>query len=188
MSDYRRAAERYRAYNRQARELIEEEAFHSFHLRVDVVSIDEDILRKAKRDWYPSPNRHVSWDWEAEIIEPLFGYGVRTFSAAYVYKGQLCALVAARVSPAKQWISLTYIEGCPDQHPLKGGVIALGMRSLYVYRGVISVNHPPECVGIRVLRPTPDALHCYQESGYTEFQSRKRDSALVFEQPRRRDP
>lgn len=184
--DYRRARERYRVYRRQTRELIEEETLPSFRFRVDVVAIDDDILRKAKRDWYECADRRVGWDWEADIIKPLHGFGPRTLDAAFVVKGQLCALMAARLSPDKRWLSLTFLEGCPVGHPLKGSVVALAIRTLYIYRAVICSREDVRKIGIRILRPTQPALDCYRRNGFDNFVDAKRDPMIIVESGERR--
>jgi len=182
MSNYLRAKERYKKCRGLTRELIEEELLHELGIRVDVIGIDDDVLRKVRRQWYENPARQVGWDWETQILQPLLSYGPRTFYAAYLVKGTLCALAAARLSPGKRWISLTHVEGAKNDHPLKGKVLPIVIRSLYVFRGVIHTGGP-EMPGIRVLRPLPDALDCYDACGYPPATMAKKDSVIVIEPP-----
>jgi hypothetical protein len=183
MSDYLSAVQRYKTYRRLSKELLEEEAFHKFRSRVDVVSIDEDILRRVSRDWYQSPKRKVHWDWDAGIMQPLRRTSARPFSFAMLVKGQICGLAAARVSHRKRWLSLTHLEGAPEEHPLKGMVLPLAVDALYIYRGVICVDKDPQSMGIRVLNPLDDALTCYNANGYTLSTNTKRMRSIVIEQP-----
>ena len=188
-SPYTRAKERYRNYRNETRALLEEETLAQFRsMRVDVVGIDDDVHRKVEKQWYDHANRRVDWDWERDICEPLLSFGPRVFHAAFLVRGQLCGLVAARLSPAKQWLSLTYLEGSPvPGHPLKGLVLPLAVRSLYVFRGVISQRDgelAPKMPGLRVLRPLPDALDCYRARGYTREILAKKDSVIVIEPPK----
>ena len=185
MSKHQLAKERYREYRTHARALIEEELFHALRLRVDVVHIDEDVLRKAARQWYENPARLVGWDWESQILAPLVTYGPRTFYAAYIVKGDLCALAAARLSPGKKWLSLTHVEGAPNDNPIKGKVLPIVLRSLAIFRAV-AVTNTDEIPGIRVLRPTADALPCYYAHGYPQATVSKKDSMIIIEPPTRR--
>lgn len=184
MNNYTAAKERYRKHRRLTRELLEEAALHEFRSRVDVVSIDEDILRKAQRDWYGSENRKCAWDWEEAIMRPLWRSGSRWLDLAILVKGQLCGLVAARLSPGKQWLSLTHVEGCPDPHPLKGAIVPLAVMGLYQYRAVIHVTGEAETTGIRVLNPLPEALPCYRSHGYTFEPNSKWLRSIVVAAPK----
>jgi hypothetical protein len=181
---YAGAKERYKRGRSQTRELIEEEALTAYRFRVDVSAIDDDILRRFHRDWVGQPGRHVDWNWEQDIVPQLVSYGPRTFSAAFLVKGQLCALMAARLSPAKQWLSLTHLEGAPTDHPLRGKVIPLAIRAMFVFRAVISEKDQAEKTGLRILRPLEDALDCYRGAGFATVAKAKKDSAIVVEQPR----
>jgi hypothetical protein len=182
MSKHQLAKERYREHRKHARAIIEEELFHALRIRVDVIHIDEDVLRKAERQWYDNPDRLVNWDWESEIMAPLLNYGPRTFYAAYLIRGELCALAAARLSPAKKWLSLTHVEGARNDNPLKGKVLPVVLRSLAIFRAVAATN-TAEMPGIRVLRPTADALPCYYAHGYEQATVSKKDSMIIIESP-----
>ena len=111
-----RATQRYREYRLHTRELIEEAAFRDLRMRVDVTSIDEDILRRAERDWYGHPDRKVGWDWTTGIMEPLWGCGAARLDLAFLVKGQLCGMAVARVSRQKRWISLTHVQKSTALH------------------------------------------------------------------------
>lgn len=189
MNTYTSAKERYRKYRNLTRELLEEAAFHEFRFRVDVVSIDDDILRKVQRDWYGHSGRKCQWDWEEGIIGQLHRSGSRWLDLAILVKGQLCGLVAARLSPSKSWLSLTHIEACPDSgHPLKGAILPLAIRALYIYRGVIRPTGEAEKTGIRILNPLEEALPCYRSHGYTLQPGSKRLRAIVLEAPKGDQP
>lgn len=181
MSSYRSAVERYRKHRAVTKELLEEEALHNFRMRVDVVSIDDDILRRVRRDWYGNPSRRVDWDWDAGIIQPLRRTNARAFDIAMLVKGQLCGLAAARVSHKKRWLSLTHIEGAPCDHALKGVILPLVVNALYIYRGVICTEEAVKDLGIRILNPLDEALTCYKANGYTVSTDSKRLRSIVIE-------
>lgn len=160
------ARDRYRAYRRHTKELAEEEALPICRTRILFVSVDEDVLRRLRREWYDCPQRRVDWDWEQDIIGPLHRAGPRYLDFAMIVGGQICGLVAARVSRRKRWISLTHVEACPEGHPLKGRILPLAINTLYIFRGVICPPEATKSLGIRVLNPTPEALSCYNNNGY----------------------
>lgn len=184
MTDHTRAKERYRKHRLHTRELLEEAAFHEFRYRVDVGCIDEDILRRAQRDWYGHPLRKCHWEWDEAIMGPLRRSGSRWLDLALLVRGQLCGLVAARLSPNKTWLSLTHIEASPDpEHPLKGAILPLAIQALYLYRGVIHPMGEAKKTGIRILHPLEEALPCYRSNGYTLQPGSKWLRAIVLEAP-----
>lgn len=183
MSDHSRAKERYKVHRRHTRELLEEELLHTFRYRVDVSAVDDDILRRVEREWYPHRSRLVRWDWESEILTPLQRRGPRGLALAIIVRGQLCGLMAARVSPSKAWLSLTHLEGAPEQHPLKGSILPIAARALYIYRAAIAPEEGAENIGIRILRPLKEAIPFYQRAGYTDLTMTKRLQAIVLERP-----
>lgn len=184
MSDHISALQRYRKHRRHTRELLEEAALHEFRFRVDVVSIDEDILRKVQRDWHGHAERKCAWNWEEGVMGPLWRSGSRWLDLAILVKGQLCGLVAARLSANKTWLSLTHIEACPDvSHPLKGSILPLAIQALYIYRGVIHPTGEAGKTGIRILNPLEQALPCYRSNGYTLQPGSKWLRAIVLETP-----
>lgn len=179
----RTVGRRYAQHRYSARELLEAEALATFYKRVDVVAIDEDILRRVKRDWETHPDRRVQWDWERGIMEPLFRSGARWFHFALLVQGHLCALAAIRLSSKKRWLSLTYLEGAPEDHPLKGKVLPLAINALYIYRAVICDKQDLKSVGIRVLSPLDGALSCYKASGYSLSTDTKWLRSITIEEP-----
>lgn len=184
MSDHARAKERYKVHRRHTRELLEEELLHALRFRVDVSAVDDDILRRVEREWYPHRSRVVRWDWEGEILSPLQRRGPRGLALALIVRGQVCGLMAARVSPSKTWLSLTHLEGAPEQHPLKGHILPIAARAMYIYRAVIAPEDQDDSIGIRILRPLKEAIPYYQQWGYTDFTMTKRLQAIVLERPR----
>jgi hypothetical protein len=183
MSDHSRAKERYKVHRRHTRELLEEELLHTLRFRVDISAVDDDILRRVEREWYPHRSRIVKWDWESEILSSLHSRGPRGLALAIIVRGQLCGLMAARVSPSKKWLSLTYLEGAPEQHELKGSILPIAVRALYIYRAAIAPEDDAESIGIRILRPLEKAILCYQRAGYTNLTLTKRLQAIVLEYP-----
>jgi hypothetical protein len=182
-----RATQRYREYRLHTRELIEEAAFRDLRMRVDVTSIDEDILRRAERDWYGHPDRKVGWDWTTGIMEPLWGCGAARLDLAFLVKGQLCGMAVARVSRQKRWISLTHVEASAADNPLKGSVLTLVVYGLYVFRSQICHKNPPHCTGIRALNPLEAVVPYYGQVGYPDHHRSKRLNQVVMEWPLRDD-
>jgi hypothetical protein len=182
--DYLTTKERYRKHRLHARELLEEELLHAFQRRIKVVAIDDDVVREARREWYDKPGRRVQWDWDTGIVAPGRRSSARYFDFALIDGGSLCVLAAARVSHKKRWLSLTHVEGAPWEHPLKGRVLPVVIRSLYIYRGVICATQVGvQSTGVRILNPLPDALECYSRHGYTLQQSTKWHRAIDIEAP-----
>lgn len=181
---YLAVKERYRKNRLHARELLEEELLHVYRRRIKVVAIDEDVLREARREWYSAPGRRVPWDWESGVIDPGRRSSARHFDFALIDQGALCLLAAARVSHKKRWLSLTHVEGAPWEHPLKGGVLPIVERALYIYRAVICADEKDvKSTGIRILNPLPGALECYRRHGYTHIHGGKRLLAIDLDPP-----
>jgi hypothetical protein len=180
---YHSAKHRYVQHRLQARHILEDDLLPQLRFRVDATAITADTMRVVERDWYGSPERRVDWEWWREIIGPLHRTGARYFDLALWSGGVLCALAAARVSPNKRWLSLTWVEGAPGDHPLKGVVLPVVVAALYVYRGVICTIEEAPFMGIRVLRVTDEALGCYRSHGYTDFEPSKKMRAIVIQQP-----
>lgn len=180
---YENAKARYRELRSLTKTLLEEEALATYWKRVDIVSIDDDILRRAERDWYSASSRRTSWDWDGGIMQPLRRSGARWLALAFICEGQLCGMMAARLSPRKVWLSLTHLEGAPGEHPLKGRILPLSIRALFVYRGVISDEGCADKMGVRVLNPLPEAMACYESNGYTLASDTKWLRAIVVAQP-----
>lgn len=181
MNGYVSVCERYRKLRAHSRELLEEEAFHALRMRVDVAAIDDDILRRVKRDWAAHPERLVAWDWERGIIGPLRRKNARFFDLALLVRGQLCGLAAVRMSNHKRWLSLTHVEGAPGEHPLKGKVLPLVINAMYIYRGAVCRQGEEHGLGIRVLNPLDEALPCYQNQGYSLSVDSKRLRSIEIE-------
>jgi hypothetical protein len=152
-------------------------------MRVDIISIDDDILRKAERDWYGQPNRKVSWDWSTGIMGPLWRYGAARLDLAFVVKGQLCGMAVARVSRRKRWISLTHVEGASVDNPLKGAVMPLTFLGLYIFRSQICHEKPPSFTGIRALNPLEEVVPYYGQTGYPDHRYSKRLNQVVMTWP-----
>ena len=91
--------------------------------------------------------------------------------------------MAARLSHHRVWLSLTHVEGAPGEHPLKGQVLPLSVRALFVYRGVIAEHGCAEKIGVRVLHPLEEAIPYYQSRGYTLSSDTKWLRAIVIAEP-----
>jgi len=184
MSAYQEACKRYKTHRKHARELVEEDLLHAFGRRIHVLAIDDDILRRARQDWYGHENRRYSWDWDAGIVAPFWANGIKGFDLALTVDGQLCGLAVARMSPRKNWLSLTHIEGSPKEHPLKRQVLPIVVSAMYTYRAVVCDEQACKQTGIRILNPLDEALPCYRSAGYTEHYRSKRLHYIVVEQPK----
>lgn len=190
--DWHAAIARYRHYRKMARELLEEQLLAEFRMRIDVIAIDDDILRKARRDWYFDTNRRVNWDWESQILAPARKRGCRGIELALVVQGKLCGLAVAKMSRRRKWLSLTHIEGAPTPHPLKGEVLPIVLAALSIYSALIVVDEEDvndgekigekNRIGIRVLNPTNDAMPRYRKAGYNLGTSTKRLRSIIIEE------
>lgn len=177
---HRDAAARYKLHRKLVRELLEEQLLSEYRFRIDVGTINDDILRMARRDWYGHERRRVRWDWEHEILAPHDRRGPRGIELSLLVDGKLCALAVARLSRHKHWLSLTHLEGAPWQHPLKGKVLPIIVSALVMY-GVQISRDDEEQPGIRLLNPTSDAMVRYRLAGYNLTTSQKRLRAMVIQ-------
>ncbi|WP_157270586.1 hypothetical protein [Azohydromonas aeria] len=178
------AIERYSQYRAVTRRFVEQQALQDYGVDVKVTAVTPVVLQQFRDDWRNYPGRLVDWDWDKAIIKPLEARGPRTYSCAFTVEDKLCGLVAARVSRGKKWLSLTHVEGHPDpSHPLKKHVVPMAIMSLYAFRFAMCSDIPPTAVGIRVLRPLPDALQSYKNAGYSHFVEGRWDSAIIVAAP-----
>ncbi|WAC72090.1 hypothetical protein OU995_21350 [Roseateles sp. SL47] len=180
--EHREVAARYKAHRKFVREVLEEQLLSEYRFRIDVGTIGDDVLRKARRDWYGHEKRRVNWDWENEILVKHYRRGPRGIEFSLSVEGQLCGLAVARVSRHKHWLSVTHLEGAPGTHRLKGKVLPIMVQGFQMYSAQIS-RDDEEQPGLRLLNPTDDAMVRYRQAGYNASALTKRLCAVVI-QPR----
>lgn len=164
---------KYGQLRKLSRDLLEEEAMRDIRRRITATGIDADALL-AVAGW---SGRKVDWDW-GSIQRTLRKSHPRRYELALWCERILCGLVVGRLSDSKRWLSLTFIEGNPKQHPLKGEVVPLALQGASLYAGLMAdeVWGGPE---VRVKNPLPEARHVYVRAGFTLTQSEAKFDFLV---------
>lgn len=171
---------RYRRHRLHTRELLEEAALPQLLVRINFVSIDEDILRRVDQEWR---DRRVDWKWGTEIMPSYWSDGVKGLDLAMLCKGKLCGMMTARLSRGKTWLSLTHMESAPGENPLKGFVLPLAVQGMYIYRTQIRDEGAEKSTGIRVINPLEEVLPYYRRKGFNDERVTKRLNQIVIERP-----
>lgn len=156
-------AQKYRTMRTSTRDLLEDEALRAFGLRVDVYPVDDAALDAVDR-WN---GRLVAFPWRERLIPVLEKSHPRRLDLALWSGGQLCGLAIARLSDAKEWISLTHAESNPEPHALKGRVIPLVLTAAQIYATLVQAKDSKNrCPKVRILNPLPEARAWYAACGF----------------------
>lgn len=164
--------QKYKQIRSNTRELLEEEHLRATMRRIDVLPIDHTALDAV--DAWPQELRLAPFDWRA-IMRTVQKSHPRAFHMAIWVDKSLCGLSVARLSNAKEWVSITHIEGSPlAQHPLKGKVAALTIAAADIYTAQVQVHDAENRLpAIRILRPLAKVIDWYDALGYSDVATAK---------------
>ena len=158
-------AAKYARLRRLTRDLLEEQALPVFRTRVTVQPVDDSALDVVDMDWTPS-GRRIPFAWRERILPVLHKSHPRRLDLAVWCNGQLCGLAVARLSNAKEWVSITHIEGSPHaSHPLKGRIAQIVLVGADIYASLVQPDgRKPQ---VRIMNPLPQSMVAYERSGYS---------------------
>lgn len=165
---------KYKAIKRNTFDLIEEEFLRATRLRIDVRSIDDSAFAAIKEDWCRF-DRRLPIEWEDEVVPTLRKSHPRALDMAIWREGMLCGLAAVRLSDAKTWLSLSFLEGHPNAgHPLKNKIGPTVVAAMDIYATLIEQHDAKgRKPALRIMRPLPNSVDRYRELGYSEGQTGK---------------
>jgi hypothetical protein len=147
--------------------LLEEEWLHQHHQKLTVTRISENAIDFIDEIWAPHPARPAPWDWKGVLLRTLRTSHPRRFEVALWADKVLCGVAIGRLSQAKEWVSVTFVEGNPDSgHPLKGKVLAASLLGARLYAALME-RADGSSPAVRVLNPLTQVLPHYHRAGYT---------------------
>lgn len=157
-------AAKYRRIRRLTRDLLEEEVLRAFRIRLTVEPLEEKALDAVDSEWTPA-GRKEPFPWRGDICPRLHKSHPRRLDLAMWCGGRLCGLSVARLSDAKEWVSITHVEGSPHaSHPLKGLVAQIALTGADIYASLVQPARKPK---VRIMNPLPQSMVAYERSGYS---------------------
>lgn len=174
MSELRACRHKYQTLRRNTFSLAEEEFLRATLLRIDITTIDEVALAVIGSDW-TKHQRRAEFDWEHEILPVMRKSHPRGLDMAIWCQGTLCGVAVARLSDAKTWLSLTYLEGSPvPGRPLKKQVTPVVITAMEIYASQVQLHDEQKRLPIvRIMRPLPEVLANYGSIGYDVVHAEK---------------
>jgi hypothetical protein len=160
------------------REVLEEEIQRAWHLKIAARPIDEAALAAVDTHWQ---QRHVHFDWHHRILPTLWESHPRRLDIALWCNGELCGLMVARLSDAREWVSITHIEGSPMPiHPLKRLVVPSFLLAADIFASLIAEESTTKTKPrVRVMNPLKPVIAWYQSCGYIQFIQERHYSYLT---------
>ena len=120
----------------------------------ELTGIDITALRQ-RAEWNGQP-----WDWAAELNS--LANDPRRFSLAIWHENVLCGLVAGKVSRSGKHVSVTLVEGNPDEkHPLKGAILKIAM----LFGVALCEEHGAN--ELRFVEPLTEVVPLYEGYGFS---------------------
>lgn len=171
--------ERYEEHRRHTYDLLEEHALRALKVRVQTTPITKNALDIVSHQW--AGKRLASWDWEDDVLRVLRRSHPRRLEMAFWVGHELCGLVAARMSDAKEWVSITHMEGSPlPDHQLSRKVAALSIKGADIF-SVMAHDEKSSSprARVRIMNPLENAMACYAHNGYSELHQQNGYSFLV---------
>jgi len=164
-------AAKHKRLRHLTRELLEEEILRAFRLKVNVRNLGEAAFAQIRGAW-ASTGRLVDFPWEERIMPILEKSHPRRLDLTFWSGEALCGVAVARLSDAREWISLTHIEGSPDpSHPLKKRVVPIALVGADIYASLVKEEGElPKKPTIRILNPLKESMRWYEQCGYSELQ------------------
>jgi hypothetical protein len=161
---------KYKGIRQQTRELLEEQIFNQTRRKIDVCPVGERVFDAIDAQWQPV-GRKVCFPWREDIHKILRQTHPRRLELSLWNGTDLCGVGVARLSDARKWVSVTYIEGSPIRsHPLKGQVVTWVLIAADIFAALVAEAcsiHKPR---IRILHPLPESIEWYEQLGYYPVQ------------------
>lgn len=161
---------KYRRLRRHTHELLEEEVLRAFRQKIRVTSLNSDALSAVKSVWMQQARR-VAFNWEGRICPTLVKSHPRRLELALWVESELCGLAVARLSDAREWVSLTHIEGAPNpSHPLRGKVVPIALIGADIFGTLVQAEaEMAETPKVRILNPLRESMDWYERCGYSQL-------------------
>ena len=121
---------------------------------IEIRPICPEALKQFRSDWKGHSERIPNWDWADPDLR-----GGKTFNVGIWHKGMLCGLASGKVTDSKA-VRIDWIEGHPENHPLKGDIIPIVLTCADAYRIEIGSKE------LRLYRVIPPLIPLYEEFGF----------------------
>lgn len=91
--------------------------------------------------WSDASNYKTNWDWSwATHFNGWIAKNPKYFDLAIWHRHELCGLSLGRPSYSGNILSLEFVEGAPENNPLKGRIAALVVKAAQEYADVIGAT------------------------------------------------
>jgi hypothetical protein len=103
--------------------------------------------------------RRFKWDWA--LIQKKRSHVPARFELAIRVKGELCGVIIGRPSRGRRHLSIGYLEGAPNDHPLKKRMLDV------LLDGAIEYGFATGCGNLVLWDPVEKLLPTYENAGFT---------------------
>jgi hypothetical protein len=152
----------YSRIRSQAQRLAEDDAATSIPpIHVRITDIDADALAAFEHTWHgchPSGYGGIDWTY---VWHRYARQESRSFHCALWHGSVLCGLVIGSVSGGHSHLTIRYIEGRPQGHPLRGYIARIALAAARYYAENLSLPQ------LRLENPAPGLENWYREIGFT---------------------
>jgi hypothetical protein len=140
-----------------------EEELPEFVGHIDLTEIGEMALQAHAR-WPLADEieRQIGWNWR-EARDRYRRDHMARIELAIWYDDELCGLMLGKASEGKLVVKINYVEGAPEEHPLKGYIVPIAARCAELFAVAIEANW----VGIQ--DPFEGVRDYYQELGFDQL-------------------
>lgn len=157
---------KYKGIRQHVRELVEEQICSHTQRKIDVCPVGEDVFAAIETQWQPV-GRKVCFPWREDIHRILRQTHPRRLELSFWNGTALCGVGVARLSDARKWVSVTYIEASPiPSHALKGQVVTWVLVAADIFASLVADACNVAKPQIRILHPLPESIDWYEQLGY----------------------
>ncbi len=132
--------------------------------RLRLTDINPDAIA-AQLTW-PQPeddNRQIGWNWNQTLRDYRRNHRSRIELAIW-YDETLCGLMLGKASRGKLVVKINYLQGLPNNHPLKKVILPVATR----YAELFAVAIEAMWIGIQDPIDQEDLLAYYRELGFDQ--------------------
>lgn len=103
--------------------------------------------------------RRYKWDWGA--IRKKRSHAPARFELAVSVQGLLCGLIIGKPSRGRRHLSISYLEGAPNEHPLKSKLLGI------LLDGAMEYGFATGCGKLVLWDPVAKLIPIYEQAGFT---------------------
>lgn len=120
--------------------------------------IDRQAIGFAVSVWQQDPSRVAKWDW-GRVAAQFHSTHPKCFEVAIWHGDVLCGLAIGPMNPPK-FVGISYIEGNPGAHPLKGKILPFVLTTAEALRQISGAQE------LRLFDVEPRLFPTYQRMGF----------------------